>query len=877
MSERSESDRQGLLGGPAEPEGREARAARGGSGIDVALAVMQALDGATTLGEAVPRVLRAIGEGLAMRSATYYSVVMEGGGLRAAASWSTTGTENVALAGERIAEGEGTIGEAFQSGKPAWHARPGGDGAMSGELLVPVGCGGRVFSVIALRHDRPEAPGRERMLLAALLGGQIGQFVERRRAEASQRLGEEWLATTLRSICDAVLVTDARGVVTFMNTVAEKLTGWPRAEAQGRPVGEIVRLLDEASRAPADSIVLEAPRGGHPKPEARGRLLIDRAGAELLVEAQRVPIRGQRGEPIGAVVVFRDARSKRIGDERRRLLAEAGALLPLSLDQSTTLTALARLAVPRIADWCMVDMLQPDGGFRRLAIAHADPVRCETAWANERRWPTRMDNATGTKEVLRSGRSRFVAELTDEVIAKSAQSPEHLAMLRALGLRSYLCVPLQARGRMLGAITFLYAESARRYDEEDLAFAEDLARHASLAIDNARLYHDAEEANHAKDEFLATVSHELRTPLTSILGWAQLLRGGRLAAPAVVGALEAVERNARALAKLIEDILDVSRIISGKLRIDRRPMDLVPSIEQAIEGVLPAAQARAIHLELAFAPSVGRISGDPDRLQQVVWNLLSNAIKFTPPGGRVVVALERSGPQVELSVRDTGKGIAADFIPFVFERFRQAEATMSRTVGGLGLGLGIARHLVELHGGTIRVESDGPGRGANFTVTLPLVDGAAAELDPRLLSARPPGASPLAGLRVLIVDDETDARELVCALLAERGALVSSAASAEEAMELLAGGQLDVLVSDLGMPNEDGFSLMRRVRALPSPRARDVPALALTAYARAEDCARALSAGFHEHLAKPVESAALIEAVARLGRRVGQSGEGTVL
>jgi CheY-like chemotaxis protein/nitrogen-specific signal transduction histidine kinase len=427
-------------------------------------------------------------------------------------------------------------------------------------------------------------------------------------------------------------------------------------------------------------------------------------------------------------------------------------------------------------------------------------------------------------------------------------------------------------------MTFGMAESGRVYGQADLELAEELARRAALAVDNARLYSEAHEANRIKDEFLATISHELRTPLTAILGWAQMLHGGKLDETTAQRAVNSIERNAKSQAHLIEDLLDISRIITGKLRLDVRPVDLAPIIETAVDGVRPAADAKDIRLLKVIDERAGLISGDPDRLQQVLWNLLSNAIKFTPRGGRVQVRFERVESYAQITVSDTGQGIHADFLPYMFDLFRQADSTITRTHGGLGLGLAIVRRVVEMHGGSVQADSDGEGQGATFTVTFPLtglrpIEEAGADsthhgaLMHGLLFD---GAPALKGLHVLVVDDEPETRELLVTVLSKCGAEVKASASAKDAIEALKQWPADVLVSDIGMPGEDGYDLIRKVRAMEPERGGRIPAVALTAYARAEDRLRALSAGFQMHVPKPVEPVELAAVVASFAWRTGR-------
>ncbi len=423
-------------------------------------------------------------------------------------------------------------------------------------------------------------------------------------------------------------------------------------------------------------------------------------------------------------------------------------------------------------------------------------------------------------------------------------------------------------GELAQANTELQLEIAERMRAEQER-AEMLAREQEARK-------QAEEANRLKDEFLATVSHELRTPLTAIVGWTHLMRGGLLDQAGSERALETIERNARAQSQLIEDLLDISRIISGKLRLDVRPVDLTQVIEAAIDAVRPAATAKKIKLQTAFDPEVSLVSADPDRVQQVVWNLLTNAIKFTPQGGRVSVQLTHVSSSAQIIVSDTGEGISPEFLLFVFERFRQADGSNTRAHGGLGLGLAIVRHLIELHGGTVTVDSQGLGQGATFTVKLPSVgvhsigrrnsEQSQPVAGPSASFERPPR---LDGLRVLIVEDELDTQELFAMALKQYGAEVTAVASAAKALSALRQSKIDILVSDIQMPEMDGYELIGRVRALEPEGIRNIPAIAVTAYARAEDRMRSLLAGYQAHLAKPIEPVELVAVIASLAGRIG--------
>jgi signal transduction histidine kinase/DNA-binding response OmpR family regulator len=475
-------------------------------------------------------------------------------------------------------------------------------------------------------------------------------------------------------------------------------------------------------------------------------------------------------------------------------------------------------------------------------------------------------------------------------------------------VRSFLGAPILASAGQSGWLCLLNKNNATDFSEADESVAATLATQVSVAYENARLYTEvqnhaselraemaerkqaeeerarllireqaaraeAERANRAKDQFLATLSHELRTPLSAILGWSQLVRTGKLEEQQMARAFETIERNARSQSQLIDDLLDVSRIITGKLQIELRLVDLSKIMEAAIDSVRPAYETKGIDFEVMGIPNSCFVRGDANRLQQVFWNLFNNAVKFTPAGGKISVGVEKGQSNVSISITDTGIGIDARFLPFIFERFQQADGSTTRAHGGLGLGLAIVRHLVDLHNGEIKVESAGPGQGSTFAVRLPLAVAATkvsasntlSELEARYFG--PDYAKMLDGMRILVVDDEADSRDLLSAILTRCGSEVKCSESASEALQAFKEWKPDVIVSDIGMPIEDGYSLIKRLRKLKSKRARHIPAVALTAYATSEDRARALSAGFQMHLAKPIEPKALVKSIAAAAGR----------
>lgn len=702
---------------------------------------------------------------------------------------------------------------------------------------------------------------------------------EREAAAVADRLRSS-LATTLRSIADALIATDANGRITLMNGVAEKLTGWSESEAHGRPLVDVFRIVDEQTRAAVPDAVDKVLKSRGIAGPGNHSLLLARGGREIPIDDSGAPVRGDNGSIEGVVLVFRDVSERKTEESRRSFLTDASAALTESFEYEQTVAHVARLAIPRFADWCAIDLVVPAESIaKRLVVAPADLVKVAEAEALHLEYPGKPGAMTGLSNVLGTGRSELYPEITDELLVARAIDAEHLGMRGERRPRSAMIVPLVSRQRVLGAMSFVFDESGRRYTTDDLRFAEEVAQRCANAIENANLYRSEQEArraadvaNGAKDAFLAMVSHELRTPLNAIMGWAKMLTSYDADEGRRKSALQTIERNAVAMAQLIEDLLDMSRVISGQLRIEVQTVILSRVVESALESIRPAAIAKGIDLVPLLDASAPPIMGDPTRLQQVVWNLLTNAVKFTPSGGRVEVTLRDLHTCVEIRVKDTGKGIAAAFLPDVFEPFRQEEGTPSRSRGGLGLGLAITRQLVELHGGQITCRSDGEGHGATFTVTLPtatsLLPADRTARSNRQLATDGSLHAPdhIRGLRVLVVDDDDDARDLVAAVLEDCGCRVTAVSSVAAALQTFADDPPDLLLSDIGMPHEDGYDLIRKVRSLPRDLGGDVPAAALTAYARAEDRQKLLNAGYSIHVPKPIEPAELVAVVATLSR-----------
>jgi signal transduction histidine kinase/ActR/RegA family two-component response regulator len=597
-------------------------------------------------------------------------------------------------------------------------------------------------------------------------------------------------------------------------------------------------------------------------------------------------------ESLNAGVAQATAKYVRFRDEQLNaqradleLLVEAGEQLASSLDLQSTLSRLTRLLVPRLADFCIVHL--EGRALDATPVAHTDPGKTALLGDLVKRLGPPDQNPDGYSTIIRSGKPVLVENTSEAFGPSVAEMPEQPSLFRELGVCSWLTVPLRVQSNTLGAVTLALSESQRHYTRHDLMLAEELARRAATAIDNARLYELAREerarvaaVTRAKDEFVATVSHELRTPLNVIIGWTRLLRSGGLSEKSREHALEVLERNANAQSQLVADLLDVSRVITGNIRLEPALIDFGELVLSVAEDARVALEAKQIRLHWELDEGEMILRGDAVRLRQIVWNLLSNAVKFTPRYGEIWLALRRGEGNLELSVRDTGIGIPSEFLPRIFEIFRQVDSKTTRAHGGLGIGLSIAKHLVDLHGGSLEVHSAGIGHGACFSVRLPTNAVLPSEIvRPRLPPTRAPEQDcelpeGLGGMTVLVVDDQPDALGLLRTVLESRGIHVLEATNARDALMLVKARRIDLVISDIGMPHEDGYALIRSLRTLRHKQKSSIPAIALTAFAHNEDRRRALLEGFNVHLAKPVDLTQLLWAVADLSGRVVRKAKG---
>ncbi|RUR80780.1 hypothetical protein PCC6912_28020 [Chlorogloeopsis fritschii PCC 6912] len=699
---------------------------------------------------------------------------------------------------------------------------------------------------------------------AARIVGVSVDISDRKQAEVALNLTQERYRSLAESLPQLVCTARIDGQADYCNQSWIEYTGLGLAQTQGFGWLQAIHIDDRSS---AITQSMQALRTG--KPYSIELRLRRADGVYRWHLARIVTIKSKDGNVVGWLGTATDINDQKQTEQTQRFLAQASqTFAAANLDLQTILDTITRLASEFTGDVCTLSLVSEDGQWLDpVSCYHIDPQIRETISELLKKYPRRADRGMGGR-VMQTGEAVLMAATSPQEFS-AAIKPDYQLEFEGFKVCSMLLVPLKIQGQAIGVLSLSRHYPGQPHNLNDQSLMQDLADRAAMAIANARLYEaqqraraEAEAANRTKDEFLAVLSHELRTPLNPILGWTKLLRRGKIDASKTALALDTIERNAKLQAQLIEDLLDISRILQGKLSLNSCSVDLISVLNAAMQTVHLAAEAKAIHIETNFAAGAINVLGDAGRLQQVFWNLLSNAVKFTPRGGRVEVRLETSDLQVQVQVQDSGRGINPEFLPYVFDYFRQSDSSITRTFGGLGLGLAITRHIVELHGGTITAASPGIGQGATFTVSLPLV------LTPTSVAeeiALAPGTLSLQGIQVLAVDDEADNLELIAFVLKQAGATVICASSAQEALEILNQTQPDILLSDIGMPQMDGYTLLRQIRAIPS-QGEQIPAIALTAYAGESDQQQILAAGFRLHIPKPVDPEVLVKAIAQVVR-----------
>ena len=661
---------------------------------------------------------------------------------------------------------------------------------------------------------------------------------ERRSIEARLHL-----AAIVEASDDAIISSNLDGIIVSWNQGAEQLYGYSAEEIIGKPLA-VLTPPDHLDELP--HILSQIKRGERLTHYETVRQCKD--GRRVDVSLTISPIQDAKSKIVGASKIARDITDPQTPRSGAAFLAEASRLLAELLDVPSTLQKVAGLAVPHFADWCTVDFLDADGSLRRLAVAHVDPAKVQLAHELHRRYPPDPKGSHGVWKVLRTGQSELLAEISDSLLVEMIKDEERRRILRELGLTSYMGVPLTVRGKPIGVITFVTAESRRRYGPADVRLAEELAHRAAVAIENARLYSELKEADRRKDEFLAMLAHELRNPLAPIRNALHIMKMPGATGEDIENARQMTEQQVQYMVRLVDDLLDVSRIMRGRIELRKEPVELATVLAHAVETAQPMIDARGQQLIVSVPPEPLRLQADPTRLTQVVANLLHNAAKFSEHSGRIWLTAERQGHEALVRVRDEGTGMRADLLPHIFELFVQGERTLDRSQGGLGIGLTVVQKLVELHGGTITAHSEGPGKGSEFIIRLP---GLADPAKPARSDAGAGAVQASPMRRILVVDDNVDAAESIAMLVQIWGHDVRLAHNGPEALEAAEQYQPDIIVLDIGLPGISGYEVARQLRQ--QPRFRETRLIAMTGYGQEEDFRRSKDAGFDEHVTKPVD------------------------
>jgi PAS domain S-box-containing protein len=692
-----------------------------------------------------------------------------------------------------------------------------------------------------------------RIIGASKVGHDI---TDRKRAEIALRESEQ----RFRQLADAMpqIVWTARpdGNIDYLNRRWTEFTGLP--PTLGNDGWGSILHPDDAR--PAGERWAASVATGTPF-EMEIRLLNQQQHTYRWHLVRTVAVRDESGKVVRWFGTGTDIDEQKRIEESSRYLAEASAALASVVDYESTLQKVANLAVPYFADWSAVDIAE-DGSVRRLAVAHRDPEKIRLAHELMRHYPPDPQAPSGVVAVLRTGKPEIVSEITDDLLVEGAKDGQHLSLIRLLGLKSYVCVPLVVSGKTFGALTFATAESGRRYTPAELALATDLAHRAAVAIENTQLYQALRETDRRKDEFLATLAHELRNPLAPVRNALQILKMPRVDAGTVERSREMMERQVQHLVRLVDDLMDVSRVMRGKIELRREKIELASIVARAVETVQPLVDAQGHDLSVRLSSDSLLLDADPVRLVQVVGNLLTNAAKYTEPGGRIWLTAERDGDMAALQVRDNGIGVAPHMLPRIFELFVQADHAFTKAQGGLGIGLTLVKNLVELHNGIVEARSEGLGQGCEFVVKLPIVAQALDRDDGPKAGTQAEQLSPRSGKRLLVVDDNKDAADSLAMLLRLQGHEVRVAYSGMAAVEMTKTYTPDAVFMDIGMPGMDGHEAARRIRE--QPGLGKVVLAALTGWGQQEDRRRTAEAGFNHHLVKPPEPKAVEGVLAEL-------------
>jgi PAS domain S-box-containing protein len=826
--------------------------------------VTRALAESATLNDAAGKILQSICGNLEWEVGTMWYVDQHQQVLRCSEVWHMPSVEipefELSCRHLTLGRGIGLPGRVWISNSAAWipdvaqddnfRRAPFADqDGLHAAFGFPIILNDTVLGVIEFFSREVREPDEDLLQMMKGVGSQIGQFIERKRAEDALRESEERFRLMAETIPSILWTAAPDGTVTYANEHWFEYCGLTRKPDAGEWPEPIVHSEDYQRCMEAwNRSLLE---GTDYEIEVRNRR---HDGSYRWFVTRAVPLRDDSGSIVQWFGTTTDIDDRKRADQTSRFLADASASLAELTDYESTLQRVASLAVPAFADWCAVDMLEPDGSIHRLSVTHTDPARVKLAHELLDRYPPQPSDSYGIMKVLQTGEPEWMPTIPESLLGVLVQDEEHLRIIHQLGLKSYICAPLRSRTRMLGVLSFVTSESGRVFDATHLAAAEDLAHRAAIAIENANLLAALREADLRKDEFLAMLAHELRNPLAPIRNAVQIFRGVGPPVPELQWATEVIDRQVHQMTRLVDDLLDVSRITRGKIELRKERVELSAVVSSAVEASRPLIEKLGHELIVIMPPQPVHLEADPTRLAQVLSNLLNNAAKYTDHAGRIRLTAELHNFHVLIGVKDSGIGIPAEMLPRVFEMFTQVDRSLERAEGGLGIGLTLVHRLVEMHGGTVEARSDGPGKGSEFIVCLPLgVDARDREPEGRIDDDEK-AVTPVTR-RILVVDDNWDSAESLVMFLRMMGNNVHTAHDGLEAVEVAATLRPDVVLLDIGLPRLNGYEAARRIRE--KFGAGEIVLVAVTGWGQDEDRRRSKEAGFDYHLTKPVDFDAL--------------------
>ncbi|HYV06050.1 MAG TPA: ATP-binding protein, partial [Blastocatellia bacterium] len=831
--------------------------------------VTRALAESATLNDAASDILSAINEPLGWDVGALWHVDTHEKLLRCSCVWRHPSIEiphfEASCRELTLRPGVGLPGRVWSSATAAWipdvtkddnfpRAAVATKEGLHGAFAFPIVLNGEVLGVVESFSREIARPDEELLQVMTNAGSQIGQFIERKRAEEALRDSEQRFRLMAETLPSVVWTAAPDGTITYANerwfeycglTPEQNARSWPELVLHA---DDYERCMEEWARALKEGSDYEI-EVRHRRHDGVYRWFVTRA----------TPLRDDSGSIIQWFGTSTDIDDRKRAEQSSQFLADASATLAELADYQSTLQRVASLAVPAFADWCAVDMLEADGSINRLAVTHTDPAKVRLAHELFRRYPPLRSDEHGLMRVLRTGQPEWLPVIQDSLLVESAQDDEQLQIIRELGLKSLICAPLRSRGQTIGVLSFVTAESGRVYNETDLAAAADLADRASIAIENSNLLSALKEADQRKDEFLAMLAHELRNPLAPIRNAVHIFRRVGPPSPELQWANDVIDRQVHQMTRLVDDLLDVSRITRGKIELRKERVELSSIVSSAVEASRPLIEKSHHELTITLPAHAVPLDVDPTRLAQVLSNLLNNAAKYSDQPGRIWLTAEQRGGKIEIRVKDTGVGIAAEVLPRVFDMFTQGDRSLERAEGGLGIGLTLVHRLITMHGGTVEARSEGPGKGSEFIVSLPVARAIADHLPEERRGADEQELQPVPR-RILVVDDNVDSAESLVLLLKLMGNDVHTAQDGLEAVAMAETNHPDVILMDIGLPKLNGYEAARLIRERAGDR--EMILIALTGWGQEEDRRRSKEAGFHHHLTKPIDLAVLQQLLA---------------